>query len=160
MTIHNKKIINIKKEHAKAIKKLNDKIEEQNNTIEKLRGEHDRYNVMIEANEEVIETLKKDKSRLQKLYNDCIANHVKSDNIKWELDKVLTQKCEKNKENNNASIEYKRLGKQIKKIMLDTSYIVNIVKKLSSNTQKEIINTLDQDNKFYKMIIYSINEKI
>ena len=78
----NKKIINIKKEHAEAIKKLNDKIEEQNNTIEKLCSERDRYNVMIEANEEVIETLRKDKSRLQKLHNDCVANHVKSDNIK------------------------------------------------------------------------------
>ena len=78
---------------------------------------------MIEMNEEVIETLKKDKSRLQKLYKDCVANHVKSDNIKQELDKVLNQKCKKNKENNNASKEYKRLGKQIKKIILDTSYI-------------------------------------
>ena len=105
---------------------------------------------MIETNNELIETLKKDKSRLQKLYNDCVANYVKSNNIKWELDKVLTQKCEKNKENKDASIEYKRLGKQIKKIILDTSYIVNIVKKLPSNTQKEVINTLDQDNEFYK----------
>src|SRR5437868_8571057 len=101
---------------------------------------------MIEANEEVIETLRKDKSRLQNLHNDCVANHVKSDNIKQELDKVLSHKRKKNKENNDASIEYKRLGKQIKKIMLDTSYIVNIVKKLPDKTQKEVINTLDQDN--------------
>ena len=44
--------------------------------------------------------------------------------------------------------------------MLDTSYIVNVVKKLSSNTQKEVINTLDQDNEFYKMIIDGVNEKL
>ena len=44
--------------------------------------------------------------------------------------------------------------------MLDTSYIVNIVKKLLSNTQKEVINSLDQDNEIYKMIIDSVNEKL
>ena len=98
--------------------------------------------------------------RLQKIYKYYVANHIKSDNIKQELDKVLTQKCKKNKENNDASIEYKRLEKQIKKIMLDTSYIVNIVKKLPDKTQKEVINTLDQDNEFYKMIIDGVNEKL
>ena len=44
--------------------------------------------------------------------------------------------------------------------MLDTSYIVDVVKKLPSNTQKEVINTLDQDNEFYKMIIDGVNEKL